>query len=108
LNKNLFNSYLAGVFEGQGNIWIPELKLKKRFNNRNRKNPIFYINLKLTDKPLALKLIEVIGCGILKYKPKNKKCVLVISSVKGLITIINYLNGELRTDKILELKKLIL
>ena len=107
-NKNIkiFNSYLAGIYEGQGHIWIPKIKLKKRFNNKQ--NPLFYITFKLIDKPLAQKILEILGSGIIKIKPKNNKCILEISSVKGLITVINSLNGELRTFKILELKKLIL
>ena len=49
-NKNIkiFNSYLAGIYEGQGHIWIPKIKLKKRFNNKQ--NPLFYITFKFSFK----------------------------------------------------------
>ena len=54
----------------------------------------------LKDEPLAKKLLEIIGYGFIKYKPKNNACVLTISPVKGLKKIIKYINGELRTPKI--------
>lgn len=61
----------------------------------------------MKDKPLANKLLKIIGYGFIRYKPKNKACVLTISPVKGLKEIIKYINGELRTPKIVQLHNLI-
>ncbi len=56
---------------------------------------------------MAKKLLEIIGFGFIRYKPKNNACVLVVSPVKGLKKIIEYINGELRTPKIVQLYNLI-
>ncbi len=99
-NKNL-NSYLAGLFEGDGHIWFPKDNMKKRHN------PRFCITFNLKDEPLTKKLLEIIGYGFIRYKPKNNACVLTVSPVKGLKEIIKYINGELRTPKIIQLHSLI-
>lgn len=93
------NSYLAGLFESDGHIWIPK---------ENRKeNPRFCITFNRKDEPLAKKLLEIIGKGHIRYKLKNNGCVLIVSPIKGLKKIIEYINGELRTPKIIQLYNLI-
>jgi hypothetical protein len=52
-------------------------------------------------------LLEIIGYGFIRYKSKDNACVLTISPVKGLKEIIEYINGELRTPKIIQLHNLI-
>ena len=99
--KTLLNCYLAGLFEGDGHIWFPKENMKKRHN------PRFCITFGLKNEPLAKKLLEIIGYGFLRYKPKDNACVLVVSPVKGLRKIIELINGELRTPKIIQLHNLI-
>jgi hypothetical protein len=65
-----------------------------------RQNPRFCITFHIKDAPLAKKLISLLEYGHIAYKPKNNACVLVVSEVKGLVKIINLINGELRTPKI--------
>ncbi len=101
INKLIFNSYLAGLFEGDGHIWLPKENVKKKHN------PRFCITFNMKDEPLAKKLLELIGYGFIRYKPKNNACVLTISPVKGLKRIVEYINGELRTPKIIQLFSLI-
>lgn len=100
-NKNF--TYLAGLFEGDGHIWIqnPDAGDKKKHN------PRFCITFNLKDEPLAKKLLDVIGSGFIRYKIKNNACVLVVSPVIGLKRIVSLINGELRTPKIHQLYKLI-
>jgi hypothetical protein len=74
---------------------------------KKKHNPRFCITFNLKDEPLVKKLHSLIGYGFIKYKPKNNACVLVISPVKGLRKIINWVNGELRTPKIIQLHNLI-
>ena len=76
-NKIVFNSYLAGLFEGDGHIWLAK-------QNRNKKhNPRFCITFSLKNESLAKKLLEMIEFGHIRYKIKNNACVLVVSPVKG-------------------------
>ena len=99
--KIIFNSYLAGLFEGDGHIWFPKENTKKKHN------PRFCITFGLKNEPLAKKLLETIGYGFIRYKPKDNACVIVVSPVKGLKNIIECINGELRTPKIIQLHNLI-
>lgn len=99
--KSNFNSYLAGLFEGDGHIWLSKnLKVKKH-------NPRFCITFGLKNEPLAKKLISILDCAHIRYKYKDNACVLTISPVKGLKRIVKLINGELRTPKIDQLYNLI-
>lgn len=94
-------SYLAGLFEGDGHIWIQKSGQSKRHN------PRFCITFHMKNEPLAKKLLELVGSGFIRYKLQDKACVLVVSSVVGLKKIVNLINGELRTPKIHQLYTLI-
>ena len=89
-NKKL-ESYLAGLFEGDGHIWIQKPSDKKK------QNPRFCITFGMKNEPLAKKLLELIGSGFIRYKLQDNACVLVVSLVVGLKRIVHLLNGELRT-----------
>ena len=97
------SSYLAGLFEGDGHIWIQ--------NSNNifikRHNPRFCITFHIKDAPLAIKLLNIIEYGHIAYRPKNNACVLIVSAVKGLVKITNLINGEVRTPKINQIHLLI-
>ena len=96
-----FASYMAGLFEGDGHIWIQKQIVSKSHN------PRFCITFGLKNEALAKKILEIIGSGFIRYKPKDNACVLVISPVVGLKKIVNLINGELRTPKIHQLHSLI-
>ena len=100
---NKFNSYLAGLFEGDGHIWIQ----KSIKSEKKRHNPRFCITFHMKNEPLALKLLELIGSGFIRHKLQDNACVLVVSPVIGLKKIVNIINGELRTPKIHQLYNLI-
>lgn len=101
MNNNFLPSYLAGLFEGDGHIWIPKDSKKKKHN------PRFCITFGLKDELLAKNLIEILGYGFIRYKTKHNACVLTVTPVKGLKKIIEFINGELRTPKIIQLYNLI-
>ena len=94
-------SYLAGLFEGDGHIWI-----QKTFSGKNH-NPRFCITFGSKNEPLAKKLLEILEVGFLRYKNSDNACVIVISSVAGLKKIVSLINGKLRTPKIGQLEALI-
>lgn len=103
LMDNNLNTYLTGLFEGNGIIWIPN----PNANSSKKHNPRFCITFHLKDKPLAEKLLESIGYGFIRIKLKENACVLTVSSLKGLIYVIQLLNGNMRTPKIHQLHYLI-
>lgn len=91
-------SYLAGLIEGDGAIYIPK-------NNRNA--AMIIISFHSKDLPLFLILQKNLGEGnILKIKGKNAYQ-YTISDIKGLIKVVNLINGYMRTPKIVQLYKLI-
>jgi len=95
-NTTKLGSYLAGLIEGDGSIYI---------NNKGASMIVIAFNNK--DLPLALKIQCILGSGNL-YKIKGKNAyTYVISNLKGLIKIINLINGKMRTLKIEQLHKLI-
>jgi hypothetical protein len=96
-----FESYLAGLFEGDGHIWI------QKPNDKKKQNPRFCITFGMKNEPLAKKLLELIGSGFIRYKLQDNACVLVVSPVVGLKRIVYWLNGKLRTPKIHQLDNLI-
>ena len=102
-NSNNLGSYLAGLFEGDGHIWI------QNQNHKGKKahNPRFCITFGLKNQALAKKLLCIIKSGFIRYKPKDNACVLVVSPVVGLKKIVNLINGQLKTPKIYQLYNLI-
>jgi hypothetical protein len=101
-NYPCFDSYLAGLFEADGHIWIPSQK-----QGGKRHNPRFHITFHLKDYPLAEKILNQIGQGFIRQKPKQNACVVTVSSVKGLKRVIHMINGKMRTPKIYKLGLLI-
>lgn len=94
LKNNKFKAYLAGLFEGNGHIWIQKLNQKKQ------QNPKFSIAFNMRNEELVKKLLKLLGSGFIRYKRQNNACVLVVSSIIGLKKVVSLLNGKLRTPKI--------
>ena len=92
LNKN---SYIAGLFEGDGHISISP---KKSYN------PRFNITFNSKDLETALLIKSWFeGYGFIRYKTSENAIVYTVSNIKGLLLIIPTLNGKLRTPKIRQL-----
>jgi hypothetical protein len=101
-NKNLnkytgqyLAHYLAGLIEGDGYISI---------TNQNR--AILGITFNIKDRPLAEKLLNILGKGSI-VKRSGNSIELRFSSKKTLYNIIELINGKFRTPKIDQLYKLI-
>lgn len=97
-----FGSYLAGLFEGDGHIWIPKENMLKKHN------PRFCITFHIKDLPLAKVILKKIGYGFIRIKSKNNAVVLTVSPIKGLKFILSEINAYLRTPKIHQVNKLII
>jgi hypothetical protein len=97
-NKELnLSYYLAGLIEGDGYISI---------NNKNK--VLIAITFNIKDKPLADKLLIILGLGKgFIVKRKTNSIELRFSSIISLKKIINLINGKFRTPKIEQLYKLI-
>lgn len=97
-NISSFSSYLAGLIEGDGCIYVPKSSV-------GAAKVVIIFNSK--DLPLALLIQKELKCGnINKIKGKNAY-EYVISNFKGLNLIVNLINGYMRTHKIDKLYKLI-
>jgi len=102
--KNL-GSYLAGLIEGDGHIFVPEHPHKRDSKGRLI-YPSIQIALHSKDLPLFILLQQVLKCGSLSKK-KGKAYIYTIANKEGLIFTINLINGYFRTSKIEALHRLI-
>jgi hypothetical protein len=109
INNNSYNPesiipYLAGLFEGDGHIILSKsIRINSKVKNTSPSIAITFVN---KDLPLINKLLEKFG-GRLRFKNKENAIVWIINSHKELVTMINLLNGYLRTPKIIKFNKLI-
>nr|YP_025853.1 intronic ORF at intron 1 of nad5 [Moniliophthora perniciosa]AAQ74271.1 intronic ORF at intron 1 of nad5 [Moniliophthora perniciosa] len=99
-----FRSYLAGLLEGDGCIWIP-------VNHRDSQDkfiyPIITFSFNAKDLPLAMIIQQKLATGHI-YKIKGKNAYTYrISNIVNLIKFIDIINGFMRTPKIYNLNKLI-
>lgn len=102
-NQSKFNAYLAGLWEGDGHIWIPATT---HAPSGKRYTPHFCITFADTNYPLAIMLKRRLG-GSIRHKPENNAYVLTISSIKGLCNVVYIINGLLRTPKIYKFQALV-
>lgn len=96
--------YLAGLIEGDGNIWTSK-RLKSSKGRIN--NPQITLTFHLKEKPFFARLKTVFKTGSLYKEKSNNVCKYRISETGKLIEIINLINGKFRTPKIKYLHKAI-
>jgi LAGLIDADG endonuclease len=87
--------YLAGLIEGDGNIWTSKtlISVKGRIYN-----PHVVFTSHIREIPLFAKIKSILDTGSL-YQEKNA-CKYSISEKNKLIEVINLVNGKFRTPKI--------
>jgi len=106
-NLNLFNSnnlgsYLAGLIEGDGTFAVHNKdSIAKKYN------PIILIVFKKSDLPFANFLKELTNCGIVMNKKDRGYILWQINDIVGVFTIVNIINGYMRTPKIEALSRTI-
>ena len=97
-------SYIAGLFEGDGHIWIPSTSFS---TSGIRYKPRFHITFTLKDLPLAQFLSNLLGGVQIRIKEQENACVLTVNSIDKIILLVNLCNGLLRTPKIEQFDSLI-
>lgn len=100
ISENDIKDYIAGLFEGDGHIWIPKDETKKAL-------PRFHITAHVKDSKLIQHLLKIIGHGYIREKRSENSVVLTIGDKKGLLKIIEWLNGRLYTPKLNYFNKMI-
>jgi hypothetical protein len=105
LNNNYkFISYLTGLIEGAGTIIVPKTE---RSSKGKLNYPSIQIVFHLKDLPLALLIQKNLGYGSLIRKKGLNAYILSINDQKGILNLVNLLNGNMKTPKINSLYKLI-
>jgi hypothetical protein len=100
-NKSNLNSYLAGLFEGDGHIQISRGK-------KSIRKFVVGITFNIKDLPLCEHLKNLICHGArIRIKQENNACDLLIGNHKNLIRFVELVNGYLRTPKIYKFNQLI-
>ena len=99
-----FISYLTGLIEGDGTIIVPKFE---RSPKGKLNYPSIQIVFNLKDLPLALLIQKNLGFGSLIRKKGSNAYVLSINDKKGILILVNLLNGNMRTPKIHSLNALI-
>lgn len=96
--------YLAGLIEGDGNIWTSKT-LKSPKGRINNPQIVFTFHIK--EKPFFAKLKTIFNTGSLYKEKSNNTCKYRVSETRKLIELINLINGKFRTPKIKFLYKAI-
>jgi len=101
-SKVKLGSYLAGLIEGDGHIYVPSTK-------RDSKGKLLAAHIEIVfhmkDLVLAKFIQNKVG-GYMSYR-KNS-CILIVKKLDLLVNLVNLINGYFRTPKIIVLHKLIL
>jgi hypothetical protein len=103
-NNYKFISYLTGLIEGDGTIIVPKTE---RSSKGKLNYPSIQIVFHLKELPLALLIQKNLGFGSLIKKKGLNAYVLYINEEKGILNLVNLLNGNMKTPKIFSLYKLI-
>ena len=99
-----FGHYIAGLIEGDGTIHVPKTERSVR---GSLNYPSIQIVFNLKDLPLALLIQKEIGHGsISRIKGKNAY-IYTVNNLDGLLLLVSLLNGNMKTNKIYALHKLI-
>lgn len=104
-NSNInFAHYITGLIEGDGTIFVPktERSVKGSLNY-----PSIQIVFHLKDLPLALLIQKELGHGSLSRKKGQNAYIFTVNNLDGLLLLISLLNGNMKTNKIYALHKLI-
>ena len=99
-----FAYYITGLIEGDGTIYIPK-------SERSTKGSINYPSIQmvfhLKDLPLALLIQKELGNGSISRKKGLNAYIYTVNNFDGIMLLISILNGNMKTNKIFALHRLI-
>ena len=100
----LFFSYLTGLIEGDGTIIVPKTE-------RSAQGKLYYPSIQIVfdarDLPLGIIIQKELGFGSLSKTKGSNAYRLNFYTFESILTLIEILNGNMRTEKIEMLYKLI-
>ena len=96
------SSYLAGLIEGDGTFAIHDVN-----STAKKYKPMIIIVFKKDDLPLAQYLKNITNCGKVFIKLNRGYVLWQIQDIVGVFTIVNLINGYMRTPKIEALQRTI-
>lgn len=99
-----FAHYITGLIEGDGTIHVPRTE---RSAKGSLNYPSIQIVFHLKDLPLALLIQKELGHGSISRKKNKNAYVYTVNNLDGLLLLISLLNGNMKTNKIYALHKLI-
>jgi len=100
----LFCSYITGLIEGDGTIIVPKtVRSPSGIANYASIEIVFDIR----DLPIAVLIQRELGFGSVSQSKKTNACRLTIKNAVGLVTMVELMNGYLRTPKLVMFNRLI-
>lgn len=93
MDKNYLGSYLAGLIEGDGSIWVDEGKYKQKTS------PAIDIIFVEKDLPLLNYLFHILNIGYIKHNRTSKAYMWHIKKIEDIYVILELTNGYYRTPK---------
>jgi len=99
-----FSKYLSGLIEGDGTIHVPKTE---RSHKGILNYPSIQIVFHLKDLPLALIIQKELGHGSISKKKGLNAYIYTINNSEGVLLVVSLLNGNMKTNKIYSLYKLI-
>jgi len=100
INSKNFNSYLAGLFEGDGYISISRGNNLGKIQISKIRKVVIGITFNIKDLPLCQYLQDKLQKGWIRIKKNENACILFFHTDDGLITFVNIVNGHLRSPKL--------
>lgn len=99
-----FAHYIAGLIEGDGTIHTPKAE---RSSKGSLNYPSIQIVFHLKDLPLALLIQKELGHGSISRKKGLNAYIYTVNNFDGLMLLISIINGNMKTNKIYALHRLI-
>jgi hypothetical protein len=99
-----FAYYITGLIEGDGTIYIPK---SERSTKGSLNYPSIQIVFHLKDLPLALLIQKELGNGSISRKKGLNAYIYTVNNFDGIMLLISILNGNMKTNKIFALHRLI-